>query len=79
MIESALSGRDTGVVMTQHLVLSLDLNENDLDALHLLLARPSDVANFLSPQDVRAQARLIDLIGEIAEAVNGQLRKQTPS
>lgn len=52
--------------MTLRLVLNLDLNENDLDALHSLSNYPTAVAKAVAPLDHREQARIIDVLTEIA-------------
>lgn len=52
--------------MTRRLVLTLDLNENDLDALHSLLNNPTAVAKAVAPLDHREQARIIDVLTEMA-------------
>jgi hypothetical protein len=60
--------------MTRRLVLSLDLNENDLDALHALLDNPAVVAKAVASLDQREQVRIIDVIAQMAcsldEAIN---------
>jgi hypothetical protein len=43
----------------------LDLNENDRDALHILLDQPTAVAQAAAPNDPREQARIIDLLAEL--------------
>lgn len=58
--------------MTRRLVLNLDLNENDFEALSLLLAQPQAVAQLVAPQDAREQARVIDVLCEMAVAVEAQ-------
>ncbi|WP_312246351.1 hypothetical protein [Stutzerimonas nitrititolerans] len=60
--------------MTRRLVLSLDLNENDLDALHALLDNPAVVAKAVASLDQREQVRIIDVLAQMAcsldEAIN---------
>lgn len=51
--------------MTTRTTLSLDLNENDRDALRTLLDHPEAVAQAAAPRDPREQARIIDLLAEI--------------
>jgi len=58
--------------MTRRLVLNLDLNENDFEALSLLLAQPQAIAQLVAPQDVREQARVFDVLCEMATSVEEQ-------
>lgn len=51
--------------MTTRIAFSLDLNENDRDALRTLLDHPEAVAKAAAPSDAREQARIIDLLAEI--------------
>ncbi|MBI3907521.1 MAG: hypothetical protein HY309_19125 [Pseudomonas fluorescens] len=55
--------------MTKRISFSLDLNENDLDALQTILKNPRKCAAAVAPCDVREQARIIDVLAEIAGAV----------
>lgn len=55
--------------MTRHVILNLDLNENDFDALSLLLTKPHAVAQLLAPGDVRQQSRVIDVLTELRGAM----------
>lgn len=55
--------------MTRRLVLNLDLNENDLDALHALLNNPTVVAKAIAPFDHRDQVRIIDVLAEMADSL----------
>lgn len=55
--------------MTRHLSFNLDLNENDLDALQSILKNPRKCAAAVAPNDVREQARIVDVLAEIAGAV----------
>jgi hypothetical protein len=52
--------------MTRQITLSLDLNENDLDALKAVLDNPEAVARAIAPQDSREQIRIIDVLAEMA-------------
>ncbi len=58
--------------MTRRVVLNLDLNENDFEALSLLLAQPQAVAQLVAPQNAREQARVIDVLCEMAGAIEEQ-------
>lgn len=51
--------------MTIRTTFTLDLNENDGDALRTLLERAEAVALAAAPHDPREQARIIDLLAEI--------------
>lgn len=55
--------------MTRRITLNLDLNENDLDALRILLASPALVAKAVAPGDIREQSRIVDVLVEIASGV----------
>ncbi|THF32275.1 hypothetical protein E5170_11480 [Pseudomonas atacamensis] len=55
--------------MTRRVILELDLNENDFDALTLLVADPQSVARTIAPDDPRVRSRVTDLLVQIGEAV----------
>ncbi|WP_017245124.1 hypothetical protein [Stutzerimonas stutzeri] len=55
--------------MTRKITLNLDLNENDLDALQVLLSSPAAVAKAIAPSDLREQIRIIDVLAEMASGV----------
>ena len=55
--------------MTRRVILELDLNENDFDALTQLVADPQSVARTIAPDDPRVRSRVIDLLVQIGEAV----------
>lgn len=55
--------------MTRRVILELDLNENDFDALTQLVADPQSVARTIAPDDPRVRTRVIDLLVQIGEAV----------
>ncbi|WP_137819869.1 hypothetical protein [Pseudomonas sp. 2FG] len=55
--------------MTRRITLSLDLNENDLDALQIMLANPAAIARSVAPNDPREQIRIVDVLAEIARGV----------
>lgn len=59
--------------MTRHITISLDLNENDYDALQRLLNKKSTVAQALAPADYREQARIIDVLNSISGEVSKML------
>lgn len=52
--------------MTKRLSFSLDLNANDIDALHTVLAYPRAVAMAVAPNDPWEQARIVDVLVEMA-------------
>lgn len=52
--------------MTRRITLNLDLNENDLDALQVVLANPAAIARSVAPNDSREQIRIIDVLAEMA-------------
>lgn len=52
--------------MTRRITLNLDLNENDLDALQVVLANPAIIAKAVAPNDPREQIRIVDVLAEIA-------------
>lgn len=56
-------------MMTRHITISLDLNENDYDAFQCLLNKKSVVAQVLAPADYREQARIIDVLDNISDGV----------
>lgn len=55
--------------MTYNLKLSLELNENDLDALVHLLEKREVVAKFVAGDDVREEVRISDVLTIIAESL----------
>ena len=55
--------------MTRRVMLELDLNENDIDALIQLVADPQSVALSIAPTDPRMRSRVIDLLVQIGDAV----------
>ncbi|WP_460371899.1 hypothetical protein ACOYXF_09990 [Pseudomonas sp. Tul1A2] len=55
--------------MTRKVILELDLNENDFDALTQLIADPKSIALTIAPKDPRMQGRVIDLLVQIGDAV----------
>lgn len=59
--------------MTRRITLSLDLNENDLDALQIMLANPAAIARSVAPNDPREQIRIADVLAEIARGVTEAL------
>lgn len=59
--------------MTRRITLSLDLNENDLDALQIMLANPAAIARSVAPNDPREQIRIVDVLAEIARGVTEAL------
>lgn len=59
--------------MTRRITLSLDLNENDLDALQIMLANPAAIARSVAPNDLREQIRIVDVLAEIARGVTEAL------
>jgi hypothetical protein len=59
--------------MTCRITLSLDLNENDLDALQIMLANPAAIARSVAPNDPREQIRIADVLAEIARGVTEAL------
>jgi hypothetical protein len=59
--------------MTRRITLSLDLNENDLDALQMVLANPAAIARSVAPNDPREQIRIVDVLAEIAGGVSEAL------
>ncbi|AKV06118.1 hypothetical protein B723_06790 [Pseudomonas fluorescens NCIMB 11764] len=59
--------------MTRRITLNLDLNENDLDALQVVLANPAAIARSVAPNDPREQIRIVDVLAEIAGGVTEAL------
>ncbi|WP_339466775.1 hypothetical protein [Pseudomonas sp. EA_65y_Pfl2_P74] len=55
--------------MTRRVILELDLNENDFDALTQLIADRQGVAQYISPSDPRVRSRVVDLLVQIGAAV----------
>jgi hypothetical protein len=55
--------------MTRKVILELDLNENDFEALTRLIENPESVARTIAPDDARVRSRLIDLLVQIGDAV----------
>ncbi|AYW42603.1 TPA: hypothetical protein ACKPYC_001429 [Pseudomonas aeruginosa] len=55
--------------MTRRITLNLDLNENDLDALQLVLANPAVIAKAVAPNDPREQIRIVDVLAEMAGGI----------
>lgn len=55
--------------MTRKMILELDLNENDFDALTRLIENPESVARTVAPDDPRVRSRVIDLLVQIGDAV----------
>jgi tripartite-type tricarboxylate transporter receptor subunit TctC len=55
--------------MTRRITLNLDLNENDLDALQVVLANPALVAKAAAPNDPREQIRIVDVLAEMAGGI----------
>ncbi|WP_289931052.1 hypothetical protein [Pseudomonas aeruginosa] len=59
--------------MTRRIILSLDLNENDLDALQMVLANPAAIARSVAANDPREQIRIVDVLAEMAGGVSEAL------
>ena len=55
--------------MTRRITLNLDLNENDLDALQAVLAKPRAVAVAVAPTDPWEHARIVDVLVEMAGSI----------
>lgn len=55
--------------MTRKVILELDLNENDFEALTRLIENPESVARTIAPDDARVRSRVIDLLVQIGDAV----------
>ncbi|MCO7577808.1 MULTISPECIES: hypothetical protein [Pseudomonas chlororaphis group] len=52
--------------MTRRITLNLDLNENDLDALQVVLANPELIAKAVAPNDPREQIRIVNVLVDMA-------------
>lgn len=55
--------------MTRRVILELDLNENDFDALTRLITDRQSVAQCVAPSDPRMRSRVLDLLEQICAAV----------
>lgn len=60
--------------MTKRLSFSLDLNANDFDALQAVLANPRVVAAAVAPGDPWENARIVDVLVEMAESVAAAMK-----
>lgn len=52
--------------LTRNFKISLDLNENDLEAIQTVLAKKTAVAKVVAPADCRLQARIVDVLDDIS-------------
>lgn len=62
--------------MTRRIILNLDLNENDLDALQAVLANPRAVAVAVAPNDPWEHARIVDVLVEMAGSVADAMKPE---
>lgn len=62
--------------MTRRIALNLDLNENDLDALQAVLAKPKAVAVAVAPNDPWEHARIVDVLVEMAGSIADAMKPE---
>lgn len=58
--------------MTRRLLIELELNANDLDALERLLEHPERLAESVAAQDPRERSRIVYVLRELASAIRDQ-------
>ncbi|WP_191487898.1 hypothetical protein [Pseudomonas sp. FEN] len=58
--------------MTRKLLIELELNANDLDALERLLEQPERLAESVAAQDPRERSRIVHALRELASAIRDQ-------
>jgi len=58
--------------MTRRLLIELELNANDLDALERLLEQPERLAESVAAQDPRERSRIVYVLRELASAIRDQ-------
>ncbi|MBK5373332.1 hypothetical protein JFT81_01620 [Pseudomonas sp. TH43] len=58
--------------MTRKLLIELELNANDWDALERLLEQPERLAESVAEQDPRERSRIVYVLRELASAIRDQ-------
>ncbi|MCQ9390191.1 hypothetical protein PS865_02577 [Pseudomonas fluorescens] len=58
--------------MTRKLMIELELNANDWDALERLLEQPERLALSVAAQDPRERSRIVYVLKELASAIRDQ-------
>lgn len=58
--------------MTRKLLIELELNANDWDALERLLEQPERLAESVAAQDPRERSRIVYVLRELASAIRDQ-------
>lgn len=58
--------------MTRKLLIELELNANDWDALDHLLEQPERLAESVAAQDPRERSRIVHVLRELAAAIRDQ-------
>ncbi|BAV75225.1 hypothetical protein TRE132_32460 [Pseudomonas chlororaphis subsp. aurantiaca] len=62
--------------MTRRLVIELELNSNDMEALERLLEQPERLADSVAAQDPRERSRIIHALQELASAIRRKTSTQ---
>lgn len=58
--------------MTRKLLIELELNANEWDALDHLLEQPERLAESVAAQDPRERSRIVHVLRELAAAIRDQ-------
>ncbi|MEE4084276.1 hypothetical protein [Pseudomonas viridiflava] len=58
--------------MTRKLLIELELNANDWDALERVLEQPERLAESVAAQDPRERSRVVYVLRELASAIRDQ-------
>ncbi|WP_397458760.1 hypothetical protein AB3464_01495 [Pseudomonas asplenii] len=59
--------------MTRKLLIELELNENDFDALERLLQQPERLADSVAAQDPRERSRMVHVLEALASAIRDRV------
>ncbi|WDH32413.1 MULTISPECIES: hypothetical protein [Pseudomonas] len=62
--------------MTRRLLIELELNSNDMEALERLLEQPERLADSVAAQDPRERSRMVYALKELASAIRNKISTQ---